>query len=53
MEIKKALEESLENQKRRLKIKTDICDACDICKKTFKNRTSLKKHNKTIYSKEC
>ena len=42
MEIKKALEESLENQKRRLKIKTD----------TFKNRTSLKKHNKTIYSKE-
>ena len=53
LENKKALEESLENQERKLKIKTAICDACDICNKTFRNRTSLKKPTKTIYSKEC
>ena len=53
LETKETLEEALQKKEKELKNNNSICDTCTFCKKTIKDGNVVKKHIRTIYSKEC
>ena len=53
IETKEMLDKLFEKQTKDLTNKTKIINECVTCRKTLINGNSLKKHSKTIYSKEC
>ena len=53
VETKEMLEKLLEKQVKELKDKNKIINECVNCKKSCNTGSGLKRHAKTIYSKEC
>ena len=52
LQSKEALEEEFKIEEQKLQNQSRICDACGNCRKTFQSSSDIKRHIRTIYSKE-
>ena len=53
LETKEMLDKLFEKQTKDLTKKNKIINDCAICRKSLNSGNNMKKHSKTIYSKEC